>query len=98
MLMVTVVTVENQDLHTQGTTMTCLEGAVKESEGVTIGKYRHPERFSRRKALPEPTLDGDDSDRHSIVTLPDWRWSVASWPHERWSRWRRYVGEFLASL
>lgn len=33
-----------------------------------------------------------------IVIPPNWRWDLAHWPHERWSRWRRYVGEFLGTL
>src|SRR5687767_12522106 len=76
--------------------MTYLEGAVKECEGVTIGKYRHPRRFPRRNQLSDGTLGGDDRDRQSTVTRADWRWELAHWPHERWSRWRRYVGEFAS--
>lgn len=32
----------------------------------------------------------------TINIPPNWRWSVANWPHERWTRWRRYVGEFAS--
>jgi hypothetical protein len=27
---------------------------------------------------------------------PDWRWSVANWPHDRWVAWRQRVTAILA--
>jgi hypothetical protein len=27
---------------------------------------------------------------------PDWRWTVANWPHDRWSAWRQRVTAILA--
>ena len=44
-----------------------------------------------------PTASPPAVDDPAIVIPPDWRCSVANWPHDRWSRWRRYTGEFLAS-
>ena len=30
------------------------------------------------------------------VPADDWRWTVANWPPDRWSVWRRRVAEILA--
>jgi hypothetical protein len=30
------------------------------------------------------------------IPADDWRWTVANWPHERWSAWRRRVTTILA--
>jgi hypothetical protein len=46
-----------------------------------------------RPVTPPPSADDP-----AIDIPPNWRWDLAHWPHERWSRWRRYVGEFLESL
>lgn len=42
-----------------------------------------------------PGLTDDES---SIDALRDWRWEVASWPHERWVRWRRLATDLLEGL
>lgn len=33
-----------------------------------------------------------------IVIPRDWRWAVASWPHERWVRWREQATAMLEDL
>jgi hypothetical protein len=45
-----------------------------------------------------PTVPPPSADDPPIVIPPGWRWTVANWPPGRWSRWRRYAGEFLSTL
>jgi hypothetical protein len=68
------------------------------STGSEFQSFRDTERGNEfqsfRSQRWEPALEDDEPG----VDVPrDWRWAAANLPADRWSRWRKYTGEFLAS-
>jgi hypothetical protein len=63
-------------------------------DGFEAAGFEEPRGGGEIRGSKSPSPDPDPP----IVVPRDWRWAAANLPPERWSRWRRYTGEFLASL